>query len=86
MVLRLNKKKELIFYIVLKVMHSYKVLRANEQLDFKSSLFSCNLGDKLEEIWDEKSSREASASNPSEKVLNNDGVTVGKSKRWQNCL
>ena len=28
MVLRLNKKKELIFYIVLKVMHSYKVLKA----------------------------------------------------------
>ena len=68
-------------------MHSYKVLKAKEQLDFKRSLFSCNLGDKLEEeIWDEKSSREASASNPSEKVLNNDGVTVGKSKRRQNCL
>lgn len=49
MVLRLNKKKELIFYIVLKVMHSYKVLKAKEQLDFKRSLFSCNLGDKLEE-------------------------------------
>lgn len=53
MVLWLNKKKELIFYIVLKVMYSNKVLKANEQLDFKRSLFTCNLGDKLEEeIWD----------------------------------